>query len=171
MKKIILAIHGGAGTILRSSLTTEKEQAYRSGLKGALDAAYILLEKGGSSLDAVQKAVELLENCPLFNAGKGSVFTHEGRHEMDASIMDGSNLKAGAVTGIHTIKNPVLLARAVMDQSEHVLLSGSGAEDFAKQTGIPKRLNWIIVKKNSEQLGLLHWICTDILQRQPLREE
>ncbi|MBK6445812.1 MAG: isoaspartyl peptidase/L-asparaginase [Bacteroidetes bacterium] len=136
MKKIILAIHGGAGTILRSSLTTEKEQAYRSGLKGALDAAYTLMEKGGSSLDAVQKAVELLENCPLFNAGKGSVFTHEGRHEMDASIMDGSNLKAGAVTGIHTIKNPVLLARAVMDQSEHVLLSGSGAEEFAKQIGI-----------------------------------
>lgn len=92
-----------------------------------------ILSRGGKSLDAVQAAVESLENCPLFNAGKGSVFTNDGKHEMDASIMEGSTLRAGAVAGVHQIKNPVALARAIMDQTEHVMLSGAGAEEFAKR--------------------------------------
>ena len=136
MKKFAIAIHGGAGTILRSALTDEKERAYRTGLQDALEAGMSILSRGGKSLDAVQAAVESLENCPLFNAGKGSVFTNDGRHEMDASIMEGSTLRAGAVAGVHQIKNPVALARAIMDQTDHVMLSGSGAEEFAKRAGI-----------------------------------
>lgn len=136
MKKFTIAIHGGAGTILRSALTDEKERAYRAGLQEALDAGMGILSRGGKSLDAVQAAVESLENCPLFNAGKGSVFTNDGKHEMDASIMEGSTLRAGAVAGVHQIKNPVALARAIMDQTEHVMLSGAGAEEFAKRAGI-----------------------------------
>lgn len=137
MKKYALAIHGGAGTILRSSLTDEKERAYHAGLKEALDAGFAVLVSGGNSLDAVQAAVESLEDCPLFNAGKGSVFTHDGLHEMDASIMDGHSLKAGAVTGIHNVKNPVLLARTIMDKTEHVMLCGQGAEEFARRSNLP----------------------------------
>ena len=136
MKKFAIAIHGGAGTILRSALTDEKERAYRAGLQEALEAGMSILSRGGKSLDAVQAAVESLENCPLFNAGKGSVFTNDGRHEMDASIMEGSTLRAGAVAGVHQIKNPVALARAIMDQTEHVMLSGAGAEEFANRAGI-----------------------------------
>lgn len=136
MNKIVLAIHGGAGTILRSSLTEEKEKAYRKGLKDALDAGYAVLNSGGIALDAVQTAVMSLENCPLFNAGKGSVFTFDKKHEMDASIMDGKSLKAGAVSGIRNVKNPVELARAIMDQTEHVYLCGDGAEQFAKKAGL-----------------------------------
>lgn len=136
-KKIALAIHGGAGTILRSKMTAEKEAAYRKGLSDALEIGYAILEKGGTALDAVQAAVISLEDCPLFNAGKGSVFTHDGIHEMDASIMEGKTLRAGAVAGITGIRNPVALARLVMDKSQHVLLAGKGAEDFACRMNVP----------------------------------
>ncbi len=132
-----LAIHGGAGTILQSTMTPEKEHAYTSALQAALRAGSDVLSIGGSALDAVTAAVESLENCPLFNAGKGSVFTHDGRHEMDASIMTGHNLASGSVAGVTGIRNPIRLARAVMEQSEHVLLAGKGAESFARSILVP----------------------------------
>jgi beta-aspartyl-peptidase (threonine type) len=132
MKKIALALHGGAGTILKTSMSSEKEAAYKNALSDALAIGYSLLEKGASSMDAVEQVVMSLEDCPLFNAGKGSVFTHNGSHEMDAAIMNGSDLTAGAVAGVSEIKNPVHLARMVMEKSDHVLLSGAGANEFAK---------------------------------------
>ncbi len=133
---IRLAIHGGAGTILRSTMTAELQQQYEQGLQDALKAGYSVLQGGGTAVDAVQAAVMSLEDFPMFNAGRGSVFNNVGGHEMDASIMDGSNLNAGAVSGISHVKNPVLLARSIMDKSEHVLLCGQGAEQFAKQQGL-----------------------------------
>lgn len=133
---IRLAIHGGAGTILRSSMTAELQQQYEQGLQDALQAGYSVLQNGGTAVDAVQIAVMSLEDFPMFNAGRGSVFNNAGGHEMDASIMDGSDLMAGAVSGIRNVKNPVLLARTIMDKSEHVLLCGQGAEQFAKQQGL-----------------------------------
>jgi len=133
---IRLAIHGGAGTILRCSMTSELQQQYEQGLQDALQAGYSVLQSGGSAVDAVQAAVVSLEDFPMFNAGRGSVFNHAGGHEMDASIMDGSNIDAGAVSGIRNVKNPVLLARTIMDKSEHVLLCGQGAEEFAKLQGL-----------------------------------
>jgi len=123
-----IAIHGGAGTLPRAEMSSDAEGKYRAGLKEALDAGFELLQRGGSSLDAVTRAVVLLEDNPLFNAGKGAVFTLEGRNELDASIMDGSTLKAGAVAGVTRIRNPVELARAVMEKSEHVMLAGAGAD-------------------------------------------
>ena len=132
MKKIALAIHGGSGTILRSALTPEKEESYTKALQYALDEGYRLLSEGKSSLDAAQKAVELLENSHLFNAGKGSVFTSVGTHEMDASIMNGATLEAGAASAISGVKNPIILARKIMEHSGHVFLSGKGAEEFAR---------------------------------------
>ncbi|RYE26417.1 MAG: isoaspartyl peptidase/L-asparaginase [Sphingobacteriales bacterium] len=129
--KFGLAIHGGAGTLLRSSMTAEKEKEYSLALEAALQAGYNILQDGGSSLDAVEAAVVSLEDCPLFNAGRGSVFNHIGKHEMDASIMYGKTLEAGAVSGISNIKNPVKLAKTIMQQSEHVMMSGTGAETFA----------------------------------------
>ncbi len=135
MQKYSIAIHGGAGTLLQGMMTLEKEQAYKSALQDALDIGYTILEKGGTALDAVEATVISLEDCDLFNAGKGAVFTAEGTHEMDASIMDGSNLKAGAVSLITGIKNPVSLARDVMDKTEHVFLAGEGAMQFAKSLG------------------------------------
>ena len=137
MHKISIAIHGGAGTILRSEMSEEKEVAYKEAMQGALDAGYTVLEKGGTALDAVEQAVVSLENCPLFNAAKGSVFNALGGHEMDASIMEGKTKLAGAVCGVHNIKNPVALARQVMQQTEHVLLMGEGAMDFAATIGFP----------------------------------
>ncbi|MFZ7115018.1 MAG: isoaspartyl peptidase/L-asparaginase family protein [Bacteroidota bacterium] len=136
MGKIALALHGGAGTILKSSMSPEKEAAYKNALNEALSIGFGLLEKGASSLDAVEQTVISLENCPLFNAGKGSVFTHNGTHEMDAAIMNGSDLSAGAVAGVNGIKNPIHLARMIMERSEHVLLSGDGAYQFAKQLNL-----------------------------------
>ncbi len=133
---VTIAIHGGAGTILRSVMTEEKEKAYRAALKEALTAGYTILTDGGTAVEAVEAAVISMENCPLFNAGKGAVFTHDGTHEMDASIMEGAQLNAGAVAGICGPKNPVSLARAVMEKSEHVLLASKGAEDFAKSIGM-----------------------------------
>ena len=133
MSKYAIAIHGGAGTILKSIMTPEKELAYKSALQDAIDAGEAILKTGGSSLDAVELAIKSLENNPLFNAGKGAVFTHTGKNEMDASIMNGKDLTAGAVAGVTNIKNPISLARAVMEKSEHVFLAGLGALDFAKK--------------------------------------
>lgn len=132
MNKTGIAIHGGAGTILKASMTEEKEYLYKKGLSDALSAGWEYLESGKSAVDAVVKAVEILENNPLFNAGKGSVFTNSGKHEMDASVMEGKNLNAGCISSVCNIKNPVLLARKIMDHSDFVYLSGKGAEDFAK---------------------------------------
>jgi len=136
MSKFTIAIHGGAGTISRKSMTPEKEAAYFKALNDALDAGYRILEKKGNAIDAVKAAVIALENNILFNAGKGSVFTNTGSHEMDASIMDGKDLSAGAVAAICNVKNPIELAYTVMKKSEHVFLIGKGAEEFAKQNGI-----------------------------------
>lgn len=132
MNNISIAIHGGAGTLLKSAITSKKEAAYKEALQNALDQGFLLLEKGGCALDAVEKAVSVMEDTPLFNAGKGSVFTANGSHEMDASIMDGKTLEAGAVALISGIKNPIQLARLVMDRSGHVFLAGDGAMNFAK---------------------------------------
>src|SRR5437762_13531356 len=135
-KRIGLAIHGGAGTIERSKMTPEKEREYRAGLERALTAGYEILKRGGSSLDATEAAVRMLEDDPHFNAGKGSVFTSNGTNEMDASIMDGKTLKAGAVASVKHVKNPIGLARLVMEKSPHVMLDCAGAEAFAKENGI-----------------------------------
>ena len=136
MGRFSIAIHGGAGTILRKDMDPGKEKAYRDGLNDALQAGFDLLAKGGSSLDAVLAAVISLENNILFNAGKGSVFTSSGHQEMDAAIMDGSNLAAGAVAGVRNIRNPIELAYTVMTKSPHVILAGEGANEFAKQQGL-----------------------------------
>ncbi len=131
-----LVIHGGAGTIDPAKLSPEDERAYREALRAALAAGYSVLEGGGSSVDAVEAAIVLMEDSPLFNAGKGAVFTHQGRNELDASMMDGRTGNAGAIAGARTIKNPVRAARAVMDASPHVMLSGEGADAFAKEQGL-----------------------------------
>ncbi len=133
MNKIALAIHGGAGTILKSSMTTELESEYRNSLQNALESGWRILQKGGDALDAVEAAVCELENFPLFNAGRGSVFTHDGKNEMDAAIMNGGNLQAGAVAFVKNVKNPIKLARLVMEKTEHILLAGDGANLFALQ--------------------------------------
>jgi hypothetical protein len=130
-----IAIHGGAGTLPRANMSAEAERRYRAGLKEAIDAGFAELVAGGTSMDAVTRAVVLLEDNPLFNAGKGAVFTLDGRNELDASIMDGTTLKAGAVCGVTRIRNPVTLARAVMEKSPHVMLAGAGAEEFASGQG------------------------------------
>ena len=134
--KIGLAIHGGAGTIERSKMTPENEREYRVGLERALNAGHEILKRGGSSLDATEAAVRVLEDDPHFNAGRGSVFTSAGTNEMDASIMDGKTLKAGAVGSVQHIRNPINLARLVMEKSPHVMLDCAGAEEFAKTNGI-----------------------------------
>jgi beta-aspartyl-peptidase (threonine type) len=134
---IAIAIHGGAGVISRSSLTAENERAYHADLGRALDAGYEVLDKGGSSLDAVVAAVKILEDSPLFNAGKGAVFNHAGVNELDAAIMDGATQKAGAVAGVRHVRNPIELARMVMERTPHVLLAGEGAEEFALEQGMP----------------------------------
>jgi beta-aspartyl-peptidase (threonine type) len=130
---ITLVIHGGAGNISKENLTPEKEKAYREGMNAALTAGYAVLEKGGTSLDAVEAAIRLMEDNSLFNAGKGAVFTSDGKNELDAAIMDGATLKAGSVAGVSTIRNPVTAARAVMEKSPHVMLVGRGAEQFAQE--------------------------------------
>ena len=134
--KARIVIHGGAGTILKSTMTAEMENEYRQKLTEALTTGYDLLQQGGTSLDAVEAVIRIMEDSPLFNAGKGAVFTHEGTNELDASIMDGKTLKAGAVAGVKHIKNPISLARLVMEQSPHVMMAGEGAEAFAKQHGV-----------------------------------
>ncbi len=136
MKKISIAIHGGAGTILKEDMTPELEEAYRKALQEALDGGYAVVENGGTAVNAVKAAVVILEDSPLFNAGKGSVFTKKGLNEMDAAIMDGRNLDAGAIAGVRNIRNPIELAEEVMMHSGHVFLSGKGANDFAIKQGI-----------------------------------
>jgi beta-aspartyl-peptidase (threonine type) len=135
-EKFGLVIHGGAGTIERNKMTPEKEREYRAGLERALTAGYEILKRGGSSLDATEAAVRALEDDPHFNAGKGSVFSSAGTNEMDASIMEGKTLKAGAVASVKHAKNPISLARLVMEKSPHVMLDCAGAEAFAKENGI-----------------------------------
>ncbi|SEW18971.1 beta-aspartyl-peptidase (threonine type) [Chitinophaga sp. YR573] len=135
-EKYVMVIHGGAGTILKKNMTPEKEAAYRAALKEALTTGYQAIQAGKSSIDAVEATIRVLEDCPLFNAGKGAVFTHDGRNEMDAAIMNGKTLEAGAVAGVTNIKNPISAARAVMEKSEHVMMTGPGAEQFAKDAGI-----------------------------------
>ncbi|WNG51441.1 isoaspartyl peptidase/L-asparaginase [Archangium minus] len=131
-----IVIHGGAGVIKRESLSPEREAAVRAVLNEALQAGHSVLAQGGSSLDAVTAAIRVMEDSPLFNAGKGAVFTHDGKNELDAAIMSGSTRAAGAVAGLHHVKNPITLARAVMEKSPHVMMIGAGAEEFAKQQGV-----------------------------------
>src|SRR5215203_3435539 len=129
-------LHGGAGVIKKGSLTPEKEAEFKKKLEEAVSAGYKALQDGKSSLDAVEIAIRILEDSPLFNAGKGAVFTADGKNELDASIMDGKTLAAGAVAGLHKVKNPITLARAVMEKSAHVMMIGDGAEKFAKEQNI-----------------------------------
>jgi beta-aspartyl-peptidase (threonine type) len=133
---IAIVIHGGAGGILRTDFTPAQDKAYREALTRALHAGYAVLQKGGKSVDAVVAAINVMENSPLFNAGRGAVFTHSGRIQLDASIMDGNTHKAGAVGAVEHVRNPISLARLVMDDSPHVLLVGRGAEDFAMGQGM-----------------------------------
>lgn len=135
-QKYVLVIHGGAGTILKENMTNELEAAFREALTLSLKAGYRELQQGKSSADAVVAAVVVMEDSPLFNSGKGAVFTHDGKNELDASIMLGHNRSAGAVAGVTTIKNPIKAARAVMEQSEHVMMTGAGAESYAAQVGL-----------------------------------
>jgi beta-aspartyl-peptidase (threonine type) len=135
-RPIAIAIHGGAGVIDRTRMAPERETSYLAGLSVALDAGYAILERGGSSLDAVAEAVRLLEDDPQFNAGRGAVLTHSGEAELDASIMDGAGPRAGAVAGVRQVKNPITLARLVMDDSPYVMLIGAGAEEFARAQGM-----------------------------------
>ncbi|MFM7645111.1 MAG: isoaspartyl peptidase/L-asparaginase family protein [Sphingomonadales bacterium] len=135
-ENFVLVIHGGAGTINKSQMTPALEKRYHEALSKALQAGAAILENGGAALDAVEAAVRVLEDEPLFNAGKGAVFTSEGINELDAAIMDGTTLKAGSVAGVRTVRNPISAARAVMERSEHVLLAGRGAELFAQQQGL-----------------------------------
>jgi len=134
--KVVLVIHGGAGTILKENMSPEKEKAYRLALQEALQNGYKVIKNGGESEDAVIEAIKVMENSPFFNAGKGAVFTHEGKNEMDASIMKGKTMQAGAVASVTTIKNPILAAKAVMNNSAHVMMAGKGAEEFAVKQGL-----------------------------------
>jgi L-asparaginase / beta-aspartyl-peptidase len=134
--RLALAVHGGAGTIRRAEMSAEREAAYRDGLGRALRRGWEVLESGGAALDAVEASTRAFEDEPFFNAGRGSVFTHDGKHEMDAAIMSGKDLRAGAVAAVSSIKNPIVLARRIMEESPHVLMCGRGAEEFAREAGI-----------------------------------
>ncbi|MEN9297791.1 MAG: hypothetical protein RLZZ429_104 [Bacteroidota bacterium] len=131
-----IVVHGGAGTILKEDMTPELEKAYQEGLQQALDASYAVLEKGGTAVNAIKAAIVVLEDNVLFNAGRGSVFTKKGLQEMDAAIMDGADLSAGAVAAVRNVRNPIELAAEVMRNSNHVFLSGKGANDFAIKQGV-----------------------------------
>jgi beta-aspartyl-peptidase (threonine type) len=135
--KFALALHGGAGNMLKRKYTPEEEMAYKKVMDEALTLGYSMLEKGATATDVVEAVINVLEDSPLFNAGKGSVFSNEGKNEMDAAIMNGQNLKCGAVTNIRTVKNPISLAKEIMNNSQFVFLNGSGAEKFAKEKGLP----------------------------------
>ena len=134
---LALALHGGAGTIARALLTPQLEQDYRRALQAALTIGYDLLRQGAPALDVVEMVVRSLEDCPLFNAGRGAVFTHEGHHEMDAALMDGHTRQAGAVAGVREVCNPIRAARLVMEHTEHVLLAYPGADELAREHGLP----------------------------------
>jgi beta-aspartyl-peptidase (threonine type) len=165
-KGLAIVIHGGAGTIKKENMTAEQEVAYRDKLQEALDAGYEILDNGGSSLDAVQKAINVMEDSPLFNAGKGAVFNSLGKNELDASIMDGKTLNTGAIAGVKRIKNPINAARIVMDSTHHVMMAGKGAEDFAELNGIEfvddkyfhteKRYNQLLKAQEREKVVLDH---------------
>ena len=174
--QVALVVHGGAGTIEKDQMTPEREKEYRSGIERALKTGYAILQRGGSSLDAVEAAVRTLEDDPHFNAGRGAVFTSAGVNELDAAIMDGKTLKAGAVASVRRIKNPVSLARLVMEKSPHVMLDCAGAEAFAKEQGIelvdPKYFftqeRWDALQKMQKAakqggsgIGGKHFIITD----------
>ena len=131
-----LVIHGGAGTILKKNMTAEKERDYKQKLEESLQAGYKVLSDGGSAMDAVEAAIHIMEDSPLFNAGKGAVFTNAGTNELDAALMNGENLKAGAVAGLKTVKNPISAARKVMEETWHVLLAGEGADKFAAEQNL-----------------------------------
>ena len=152
-RRLAIAIHGGAGVISREQLGPDGGAVYHAGLQEALDAGYAVLEQGGSSLDAVTTAVRILEDNPLFNAGRGAVLAHDGRAYLDASIMSGKDLAAGAVTGVTTVRHPIDLARRVMEDSPHVMLSGEGAEEFAGLKGLERVPNeWFITPTRKSQL-------------------
>ena len=135
-QKFGIVIHGGAGVITKENMTPEMEKAFETKLTEALAKGYSILESGGSSRDAVEQTINIMENSPLFNAGKGAVFTHDGYNELDAAVMDGKDLNAGAVAGVRNVKNPISLAREIMENSVHVMLSGKGALEFAKEQGL-----------------------------------
>jgi beta-aspartyl-peptidase (threonine type) len=137
VRDVVLAVHGGAGSLPRGSLTPEQEKAYRDGLTKALTTGYAQLKSGRPVLDAVEKAVNVLEDDPNFNAGKGAVFNTDAEHELDASIMNGKDQKSGAVAGVHNTRNPISLARLVMEKSPHVMMAGKGADQFALRQGVP----------------------------------
>lgn len=173
-KQVAIAIHGGAGTILKNNITPEKEALYKQALTSALYAGHNLLMQGQSALDAVEAAVKYMENCDLFNAGKGAVLTSQGHCELDASIMDGNSLSAGAIAGARRVKNPISVARAVMEKSVHVLLAGNGADQFANENGLemvadpdsyfitPFRREQLEIAKSKEiQAALDHNIIVD----------
>jgi beta-aspartyl-peptidase (threonine type) len=150
---LAIAVHGGAGTLPPSELTPERQDAFRAGLESALRAGFAVLESGGSSLDAVVAAVLVLEDDPLFNAGRGSVLAANGEHELDASVMDGRDMRAGSVTGVRHVRNPVVLARLVMDRSPHVMLAGAGAEQFALELGLePVRNDYFTTERRRMEL-------------------
>ena len=166
IKKYAIAIHGGAGTILRTNMTNEIEQKYKMALNESILAGENILLNSGLAIDAVEAAIRSLENNPLFNAGRGSVFSHEGEHEMDASIMNGKDLMAGAVAGVKNVKNPITLAKSVMQHSNHVFMAGQGAEVFAKQLNIEMapneyffeqmRYDQLIQAKSNDRIELDH---------------
>ena len=131
-----IVIHGGAGTIIKEKMSPDIEAKYRSVLKQSIEAGYAVLKSGGSSTDAVISSIKVMEDSPLFNAGHGAVFNHQGQVELDASIMNGDDLNAGAATGISNVRNPIVLAQKVMEESPHVMLMGQGAENFAKEQGL-----------------------------------
>ena len=147
------AIHGGAGTIARASLSPADELLYRAALEAALGIGYDMLRDGAAALDAVEAAVRSLEDCPLFNAGRGAVFTHEGHHEMDAALMSGHNKLAGAVAGVRQVQNPIRAARLVMEHTEHVLLAYPGADELAREHGLPLQpAEYFFTQKRFDQL-------------------
>ncbi|MBV6441339.1 MAG: isoaspartyl peptidase/L-asparaginase [Haliscomenobacteraceae bacterium CHB4] len=149
----VLVIHGGAGAIRREDMTPEKEAAYKTALDSALTIGETVLKNGGTALDAVEQTIIWLEDCPFFNAGRGAVFTHEGKNELDASIMDGATQHAGAVGGVTTVKNPIRLARTVMEKSPHVFLAGRGAEQFAAENGLdPVEPKWFFTQERWDAL-------------------
>ena len=153
MEQYSIAVHGGASIIPRSNMTVKKEAEYKEGLIEAIFEGERILKGGGHSVDAVEAAIKTLENNPLFNAGKGAVFTNTGKNEMDAAIMNGGNLMAGAIAGIKNIKNPICLAKAVMDKSQHVFLTGSGAMEFAEKNNIAfEQDEYFFVQARYEQL-------------------
>ena len=166
IKKYAIAIHGGAGTILRTNMTNEIEKKYKTALNDSILAGENILLNSGLAIDAVEASIRSLENNPLFNAGRGSVFSHEGEHEMDASIMNGKDLMAGAVAGVKNVKNPITLAKSVMQHSNHVFMAGQGAEVFAKQLNIEMapneyffeqmRYDQLIQAKTNDRIELDH---------------